>query len=246
MTLFLFYSSKGQDNYSKSVQGIDWVKIESKADVTLKTHSKNELLIKATDQKKSPDRAKGLKLIGSGATDNTDVGFYVVQDGKDLIVKNLRKWSKGGAEIYLPANQNISVTTNGTGQSNIAIHGFKGEIEANAKLNGGIKIDEVSGPITANSLNGGIDVSFVNVNQSSPITIYSTNGALDIKLPKNTGAELGMSSTNGEIYTDFELKVPEKDGLWSVSNRNIRQKINGGGVKLKLKTTNGNIYLRKS
>jgi len=234
-----------QDDFSQSLEGIEWVKIESRAEIIVKTHDKEQLLIKGGAAQKTPDRAKGLKLVGQGGSDNTDVGFYVVKEGNDLLVRNLRKWNKGNAEIYLPASQNITVTTNGTGQSDIRIYGFTGEIEANARLNGGIKIEGVSGPVTANSLNGGIDVSFIKVNQDSPITIYSTNGALDIRLPKETPADLGVSSTNGEIYTDFELKFPEKDGLKSISSQKVKQPLNGGGVQLQLKTTNGNIYLRK-
>lgn len=235
----------GQEDYTQDLGGIEWVKIESKADIVVKTHSKNQLLIKAAGSRRTPQKAKGLKLVGNGGTDNTDVGFYVVKDGNDLIVRNLRKWNKGDAVIYLPSQQNISITTNGTGQSDIEIFGFKGEIEANARLNGSIKIEDASGPVTANSLNGSIDVTFVNVNQNSPITIYSTNGALDISLPKSTPATLGMSSTNGDLYTDFELEFPERKGLKSVYHKNVKQKINGGGVTIKLKTTNGNIYLRK-
>ena len=235
-----------QEDYTKSLNGIDWIKVESKADVIVKTHSKSELLIKSLGDYKAPERAKGLKLVGDGGSDNTDVGFYVVQDGTDLIVKNLRNWSKGKAEIYVPTSQNISITTTGAGQGDINIHGVNGEIEANARLNGEIQIESVGGPVTANSLNGNVDVTFTQVNQSSPITIYSTNGAVDIKLPQSTPADLNMGSTNGEIYTDFEIKFPEKDGLKSIYNRNVKQEINGGGVLLKLKTTNGNIYLRKN
>ena len=234
-----------QEDYTQSLDGIEWVKVSSKADIIVKTHSEKQLRIKAKASSKTPERAKGLKLVGDSGSDNTDVGFYVVKEGNNLIVKNLRKWNKGNAEIYLPANQNISVTTNGTSQSDIRIYGFKGEIEANAKLNGGIKIEDASGPVTANSLNGGIDISFTDVSQDSPITVYSTNGALDIKLPGNTPADLALGSVNGEIYTDFDLKFPEKNGLKSISTHKVKQAINGGGVQLQLKTTNGNIYLRK-
>lgn len=245
LAIILCSALTAQEDYAQSLDGIEWVKVESKADIIVRTHSEKQLRIKAKSSSKIPERAKGLKLVGAGGSDNTDVGFYVVKEGNNLIVRNLRKWNNGNAEIYLPANQNISVTTNGTSQSDIRIYGFKGEIEANARLNGGIKIEDVSGPVTANSLNGGIDISFSDISQDSPITIYSTNGALDIKLPGDTPANLSMGSTNGEIYSNFELKYPEKNGLKSVSSQRIKQPINGGGVQLQLKTTNGNIYLRK-
>ncbi len=242
IALILCTSMLAQTDYTKSLEGIEWVKIESKANVTVKTHNSKQLLIKARKSYgRSSSRAKGLRLVGEGGTDNTEVGFYVIKEGNNLIVKNLRK--SRGAEIYLPADQNLSVKS--TWHGNIKIYNFKGEVEADAKLNGSIKIEEISGPLTANALNGTIEVTFSKLNQGSPVTVYTTNGAVDISLPENTPANLTMGSTNGEIYTNFDLTIPDKNGLKSVSSKRIGGVINNGGVKIKLKSTNGNIYLRK-
>ncbi|MEM7381131.1 MAG: DUF4097 family beta strand repeat-containing protein [Bacteroidota bacterium] len=235
------FMAKAQEDYTRSLSGIQWVKIESNASMKIKTHSKNELLIKANEPYRIPEKAKGLKLVGEGGTDNTDVGFSVLQEGNNLIVKNLQKSEE--AEIYLPASQNISVKSKWSGS--IYISGFTGEVEASALLNGGIEIEDVSGPLTANSLNGGIDVRFNGVSQSAPSSISSTNGELDISLPANTPADLTLGTVNGEIYTNFELSVPDKNGLRAVVSRKVKGAINNGGVKIQLSTTNGNIYLRK-
>lgn len=234
-------SLMAQEDYTKSLGGIEWVKIESKADITVRTHSTDQLLIKVGSKSRIPERAKGLKLVGEGGSDNTDVGFYVVEDGNNLIVKNLRK--SEGAEIYLPKNQKISVKS--TWQGDIDITGFTSEIEASAQLNGGISITDVTGPITADALNGGIEILFNNVSQDSPISIYTTNGEMDISLPENTPADFVLSTINGEIYTNFELSLPDKDGLKAIATKKVRGSINNGGVDIQLKSTNGNIYLRK-
>jgi hypothetical protein len=241
MALFMGAIAHAQSDYTRPLDGIQWVKIESKTDIVVKTHSSNQLLIKSGPEIKTPERAKGLKLVGEGGTDNTNVGFSVVQDGSTLIIHNLRK-NKGG-EIYLPASKNISVKS--TWNGDIEIDGFSGEIEADAQLNGGVKLMNVNGPVTANSLNGEIEVTFGNVTQSSPISLYSTNGAVDVSLPSSTPANLALSTLNGNVYTDFDIKADEKDGMKSVLGRNINASINGGGVKISLKSTNGNMYLRK-
>ncbi len=245
--LIALYSTglQAQEDYTKSLEGVEWVKIESRAKVIVKAHSEKGLLIKGGKMHKRPERAKGLKLVGDGGTDNTNVGYYVIKEGNDLIVRNLQRQNRGNTVIYLPASQNISIRTKGTSSADVAISGFKGEVEATVEINGGMQLTDVSGPLTVRTLNGNIDVSFSKVSQDSPISIYSTNGALDINLPESTPSDLSMSTMNGEIYTNFELKFPEKDGLKSVSTQRIQQAINGGGVKLKLKTTNGDIYLRK-
>ncbi|SHG75394.1 DUF4097 family beta strand repeat-containing protein [Flagellimonas flava] len=233
--------TQAQADYTKALSGIEWVKIESKADITLRTQTSNEIRIKGSRSRKISEKAKGLRLVGEGGSDNTEVGFYVVQDGNTLIVKNLRR--SEGAEIFLPKNQNVAVKSTWSGD--IEIEGFAGEIEANAQLNGSIEISDVNGPVTANALNGEITVAFGTVKQDSPISIYTTNGGVDVALPSNTPANLTLGTTNGDIYTDFDIKRAEKDGLKSISGRKIKASINNGGVNISLKSTNGNIYLRK-
>ncbi|MGW9684837.1 DUF4097 family beta strand repeat-containing protein [Flagellimonas sp. 2504JD1-5] len=233
--------TNAQTDFTKSLNGVTWVKIESKSDITVKTHSSNQLLIKGSRSSKVSEKAKGLKLVGEGGPDNTDVGFYVVQDGNTLLVKSLRKGE--GAQIYLPKNQNVSVHS--TWDGDIEIDGFSGEVEADAQLNGSVEITAVNGPVTANALNGEIKVEFGTVKQNSPISIYTTNGAVDVTLPSSTPADLTLGSTNGDIYTNFDIKREEKDGLKSISGKKVRSAINGGGVDISLKSTNGNIYLRK-
>lgn len=237
----LAWNLPAQTDFKKSLEGIEWVKIESKSEIILKTHDKNELLIKAFNKEPLPEKAKGLKLVGVGGEDNTNVGFNVVQSGNSLIVQDVKK--SGGAEIFLPKSQNVSVTN--TWKSDIYIEGFTGEVEANANLNGGLSLVNLSGPITAYSLNEGIQVVFDKINQDSPILIRTTNGEIDVTLPANIPADLELSSWNGDVYSNFDLKRPEKDGLKSFSGKNIKGAINNGGVEITLKSTNGNIYLRK-
>lgn len=241
-TYFLAANVQAQSDYSKPLSGIEWVKIESKSEIIVKTHDKNEILIKAKNLKPIPSRAKGLKLVGVGGEDNTDVGFNVVQTGSNLIVESVRK--SGGAEIYLPKSQNVSVTNSWDGD--IYIEGFTGEVEANANLNGGLNLTNLSGPVTAYALNESIRVEFDEINQDSPIVIRTTNGEIDITLPGDTAANLELNSWNGDIYTNFDLSRPDKDGLKSISGKNVKGAINNGGVNIKLKSTNGNIYLRKN
>jgi len=232
---------QAQEKYSASLSGVTWVKMESPANLTIKTHTKNELLIEGGKASKTPERAKGLKLAGEGGEDNTNVGFYVIKEGDDLIVRNLRR--SQNATIYLPSSQNISVKTTRSG--NIKIDGFEGEVEATATLNGGVKMENVSGPLTANTLNGGVSIVFDKVSQKSPITIHSTNGALNISLPSRTPADISLGTINGEIFSNFDLQVPEKNGLKAIGSSKIRGAINNGGVMIQLKTINGDIFLRK-
>lgn len=240
-TCILALSTNAQSDYRKPLTGIEWVKIESNAKITIKTHDKNEILIKVSSLEPIPERAKGLKLVGVGGEDNTAVGFSVVQSGNNLVVQNVRKSQE--AEIFLPKSQNVSVTNSWDGD--IHIEGFSGEVEANANLNGGLSLKNLSGPITAYSLNENIKVEFETINQQAPIVLSTTNGDIDVSLPGTTPANLFLDSLNGDVYSNFDLSRPDKNGLKSISGRNIKGSINNGGVEIKLKSINGNIYLRK-
>lgn len=241
MALLLGGMAWSQADYTKSLSGIQWVKIKSNSDLTVMVHTSNELLIKAGPKVETPERAKGLKLVGEGGTDNTQIGFSVVQDGNTLLVYSLRKSQP--AEIFLPKTVNLQARMSWNG--NVEIQGLGGEIEVDSQLNGNVKISGVSGPVTANTLNGELIVEFDAVKQGSPSSLYSTNGAVDVSLPSNTPANLTLSTINGNVYTDFEIQMKDKDGLSSLLGRKIEAAINKGGVEISLKSTNGNMYLRK-
>jgi len=231
-----------QTDYSKALSGIEWVKIVSKSDISVMVHDKDEILIKGNRRDHSTEKSKGLRLVGAGGTANTNVGFNVVQEGNDLIVTNLRK--NEDAEIYLPKNQKIAVTS--TWHGNISIDGFGNEVEATCELNGGMTLNNISGPLTANTLNGEIDVIFDGISQDSPTSLNTTNGAIDVSLPGNTPADISMSSWNGDMYSNFDIKsTSNEDAMRKVSSRKTVGTINGGGVNITFKSTNGNIYLRK-
>lgn len=234
-------TSWGQE-YIHSLDGIEWVKIESKGRIVVKTHASKQLLIKSNYENKVSEKTKGLELIGTGK-DNTSIGFYVMEEENNLIVSNLRHANSPTVEIYLPSDQNISVQS--TAFNDIEISGFSKEIEASSKRQGNITITDVSGPITANSNNGFITVVFEAVSQSSPISLTTATGDLDVTIPKDTRANVSLNSTMGEIYTNFKLTIPDKDGLKTISAQKVKGFINKGGVQIQLNSVTGNIYLRE-
>lgn len=241
---FVSIHLQSQTDYSHSLAGIEWVKIESSTPVKIMAKNQNQLVIKSDNMEKAPVKAEGLKLVGSGGTDNTGVGFYLVKEGSNLVLKNIQNRHNEGATIYLPANTNIMVKGNGI-NCDINISGFTGEIEATTFALGDIKIKDVTGPITVTSSTGNVDVVFGKVTQSSPISISTATGDVDVSLPENTPADISLNSTMGEIYTNFDLNIPDKDGLKAVSSQKVQGILNKGGVKIQLNSATGNIYLRK-
>lgn len=195
-------------------------------------------------RKKLNDKTKGLTAIYPGGKDNTNgYGFSVLKEGSTLIVKDLKSFYQRRAIIVeLPRDVNLALDTGTLGSAKI--QGFTSEVEVNSNV-GSINMTDVTGPITAHSSTGSINVQFVKVNQSSPITVSSATGEIDVTMPAATKANLELN-TNGTVYSNFDIQPTTKKGLKNVSGlKKITTTLNDGGVKIKLKSAMGNIYLRK-
>ncbi len=198
-----------------------------------------------------PEKAKGLKPIGSnGATDNTGLGLMVASEGSKIIVTGVTKQSSEGKyTIKIPKGLNCKIDYKSPfADDDISIEGFSSELEIST-LNSDINIEKVTGPLLLNSINGEINIKFVEVNQDAPISVTAINGDIDVEIPSNTPANLNLNSLMGEVYTDFDIDFKKADndkGLTYIGGgRDIKGEINGGGVDIMFKTINNNIYLRK-
>lgn len=190
------------------------------------------------------DKRKGLTAIYPGGKDDTNgYGFSVSKEGTTLFIADLKSYlQRRGIGVKLPKNINISVDAGNLGS--IYMEGFTGEVEAETNT-GRIEMKNITGPITVNTSVGKIDIDFDKVSQKSPITISTSVSEIDVAIPANTKADLELK-TQGTVYTNFDFETPKKKGMPNVSGRkSIISKLNNGGVKIYIKSSMGNIYLRK-
>lgn len=257
--LLLFVSTviSAQNNEFKySLNGITKVVLVSNTKMKLEAGSTNELIITDTKRKNSnhhypnrkskekKDKRKGLKAVYPGGNDDTDgYGFSISKEGTILYVTDLKSYmQRRGLSFKLPKNINISVDADNMGS--IYMEGFTGEVEASSNI-GKIEMKNVTGPITVDGNVGKVDIDFDTVSQKSPITISSSVSEIDVAIPANTKANLELR-TQGTVYTNFDFETPKKKGMPNVSGRkSIVSKLNNGGVKIYIKSSMGNIYLRK-
>jgi DUF4097 and DUF4098 domain-containing protein YvlB len=260
IVLFIASNSltQAQENFKQSLSGIKQVKIDMDAKIKLVAGSGSELIISESknndhdydwdsdeDKQKKQDKMKGMKAVYSGGVDNTGFGLSVEKDGETLKIRDLKSWmQRGNVIITLPKTMNVALDCGNLGKADV--EGFSSEIEVNANV-GHINLTNVTGPVTAHTSTGAITVKFSNVNQSSPISITSSTGDVDVSLPTSTKANLDLNSTMGTIYTDFDLEIPRKDGMKRIGAvRKIETKLNSGGVNISLRSSTGDVYLRKS
>lgn len=266
LTLLLFVSavvSAQQEDFKYSLTGIKKVVISSNTTIKIEAGTTNELIISENDSKKKKDnvhwsvrndrdrrtknkedKRKGLTAVYPGGKDDTKgFGFSIYKEEGILYVSDLKShFQRRGLFIKLPKTMNVSLDSGNMGS--IYAEGFTGEVEASANI-GKVEMRNVTGPITIDANVAKVDIEFDVVSQKSPITISSSVSEIDVALPANTKADLELK-TQGTVYTDFEFEMPKKKGLKNVSGRkSIVSKLNGGGVKIYIKSSMGNIYLRK-
>lgn len=190
---------------------------------------------------KTPDRAKGLRPLYRDAQDNTGIGLEVTESNNTITIK---KATSKDAEftIRVPADASIKIEEKSWESSEIKVSGTKGEIEIKS-LGSDILLENVSGPVVANTTSGDITVVFSQVSQAGPTIISNISGFIDVTMPASTKANFKLESISGDIYTDFDLS--KKDGMTRVGGSNIKASINGGGVEITLKAISDDIYLRK-
>ncbi|MBD2702191.1 hypothetical protein IC229_16180 [Spirosoma sp. BT702] len=216
------------------------------SNLKIEGHNSDEVIIQASSGYEAPpERAKGLKPIYNTAVDNTGIGLSVTPEGNGLkIEKAARKQIK--YTIKLPRKVAILYQEVNWHGSGINISNMDGDLEIRTN-NSQIDLNNVTGPVVANTINGEVNVTFSSLSQEKPTAISTINGPIDITLPATAKADLKLRSVQGEMYTDFDLGVKmTKDGMNRVGGgRNIDGATNGGGVEMQLKTINSNIYIRK-
>jgi hypothetical protein len=212
--------------------------------------SGSELVIKADGLTELPERAKGLKPLSAGGTDNTNIGLNYTETG-DIIsfLGATRQSSEASYTFMVP--EGIAVKLDYTSpftSSDVEVNDFKNELEIST-MNGGINCDNVTGPLIFDVINGNITIVFSALNQNSPMSIKSINGEVDLTMPSGAKADFDLSSLQGDIFTDLDIAIDKKgreEGERFLGGmNNIKGKLNGGGVKVTVSSINGNLYLRK-
>jgi len=232
-------------------------------DVQIIGHDKDEIIIttdfagKYVDEpvemrKERPDRAEGLKAISVSASDNTGIGLVVEKSEDSFSVLKISKNARNKSYKFLIPNkaalsiQDIHAEVNTT----YIVENFGGETEIMA-LNSQVKMNNISGPVVANTTNGNIEVVYTKMTRNKPNSIVSVNGFVDVTLPKSTAADLEMNTVNGEAYTDWDIQVDDDASsampleMANMNIFNIEGTINGGGIPISIQSVNGDIYLRK-
>ena len=213
-------------------------------DLPVEGYSGNEIIITSTSESFAPpERAKGLKPIYPGGTDNSGLGLAVQKNGSQVEVTCLLPITrKADYKIRVPDNLALEITSGCEQSSDISVVNMKNEVDI--KNCHGIELKNVTGPLVLSTIAGDIDVTINNIAQDKPFSINSISGDIDITLPVKTAANIELRTVTGGFYSDFDVTDTQKD-LKRIGGNQLTFPLNGGGFKFSIVNVSGNIYLRK-
>jgi DUF4097 and DUF4098 domain-containing protein YvlB len=188
----------------------------------------------------------GLHRIGDNASD------WEITEENNVIHASAGIGRSSSVTVQVPVQTSVSLTTVNGGH--VTIDNISGEIEVDA-TNGGVTITNATGSVVAHSVNGKVAVELTKVTPDKPMSFSTLNGNIDVTLPADVKANVKMKSDQGNMYTDFDIKVDpanrpplveDNRGKYKVRlDRTTYGTINGGGPEIQFTSFNGNIYIRK-
>lgn len=141
-------------------------------------------------------------------------------------------------EINVPEEIDLDVRTVNGG---VDVRTVTGHIRLRT-TNGSVEAVGLHGNVQAGTTNGRVEVELLAYDGEDDLEFTTTNGSIRVTLPKDIRGEMEARTTNGHIETDFPITVQGR-----FSKKSIRGDLNGGGPTLiRLKTTNGSIYMEEA
>lgn len=164
---------------------------------------------------------------------------------------SLKTWNKN--EVYVKASVNIN-----DNKDNEAYETSFGESGKNLLVKAGFKDNYFKGKdnncnkaeiywqvfipektkFSIETINADITINGL----TTDMNVKSISGFIDLAVPADKQADLDFSTITGTMYSNHKLALKNNSGIPS----RITDKLNNGGVPIKLETISGDIYFRKS
>ena len=245
--VIFFTAGLSAQEYKITVQNVKDGKLTLKdfsGKLPVEGYNGNEIIFTSTSEEKvAPEKAKGLKAIYPGGTDNSGLGLSVEKNGNQITVTCLVPFTRSSEyKIKVPENFALEFESGCERSNEISVENTKNEIDI--KNCHDIDLKNVTGPLVLSTISGDINITFSGINSDKPFSVNSISGDIDITLPSKTATNLEMRTVTGGFYSDFDYTDTQKK-LKKVGGNELNFPLNGGGFDFSIVTVSGNIYLRK-
>lgn len=141
--------------------------------------------------------------------------------------------TSGGNLKYDNILGNINSTTSG---GNVKITNFNGSVNVSTS-GGNMELEGMNGSVEASTSGGNIKLKYAGKNEG--IDLNTSAGNINVRVPEDFDAEADLSTSLGNINSDF-AKVDSE-----TMSAKLKVRLNNGGSPLKCVTSVGNISLTK-
>jgi DUF4097 and DUF4098 domain-containing protein YvlB len=224
--------------------------------ITVKGYNGKEVIVESRSRdgdsgRHRPDAPPGMRRI-----DTNSAGLQVEESENTITIGTERINNQSDIMVQVPSDTSLKLRTVNGG--NIVVDGVSGDLDVD-NTNGAVTLTHISGSAVAHALNGRVLVTLDHVSPRKAMSFSSLNGDVDVTLPADLKANVKMKTDNGEIYSDFDVKLdtssrqPIVEGNRSSNGRyrvrfdhGMTGTINGGGPEIQFTTFNGTIFIRKA
>jgi DUF4097 and DUF4098 domain-containing protein YvlB len=222
--------------------------------ITVRGYDGKDVIVESSARSNNRERGRPSNVpAGMHQLENSSGGMDITEDANVVTIHGGMTRSSDVA-IQVPMQTSLRLETLNGGA--IVVENISGEVDAQ-NMNGAVTITNVSGSVVANSMNGKVMVSLNRVTPNKTMSFSTMNGTIDVTLPADVKANLKMKTDNGDIFTDFDVKLDgshpptvenngKNGGHYHVKvDKAMYGSINGGGPEMQFVTYNGNIVIHK-
>jgi len=138
-------------------------------------------------------------------------------------------------DYHLRVPSHVRLTRVETVNGNLRVQGIEGTGRLRS-VNGNVELYDGAGRFSARTTNGNVRIELRRLDAGAPVALETVNGSVVIALPPDAGAELDVTSSNGDFLSELPLVAERAD-----TGRGFRARLGRGGSLLEVRTVNGGI-----
>jgi DUF4097 and DUF4098 domain-containing protein YvlB len=139
-------------------------------------------------------------------------------------------------EVRIPPGLNVVLKTQ---NGEVRLENTEGRFTA-AATNGRVTGSGVAGSVEASTVNGNIQMDLREVTDQT--RLVTVNGSVRLTVPPAIAADVDASVVNGTVLVEDGLALEASER----SRQRVEGRLNGGGPRIVVQTTNGSIRVRAS
>ncbi len=220
-------------------------------DISIKASNRNDISVKYTIEEGESDEDTGQEHEGLRKISGTNLDLEMSCENNKAKISS-HNWNKNlRFEIEVPKNIHLNIHKNIGGD--ISVESVVGNVNIENNV-GNIVTNMIAGIVNASTNAGDLKIHFAEIPESKNMMFSSTTGSIDLTLPAAHKTTLKMKTEMGEIYSDLEIDVQQKNNAVEESNEGKHFRyfnnswthgtLNGGGDEITIRTKMGNVYLR--